>query len=712
MKWKDLKIAKKLYIGFGIVLVLLVVIGGYNYISFTNIEMHSKNAQEAFGNQAFAIASEVDHLEWLHDLSNLFLDENVKEVSVETDDHKCKLGKWLYSEESKAMAAKDPKLASILDKLKAPHKRLHSSAEQVDSNYEAFDTNIHILLTDKWVDHLNWIKDVANSIMSKTVFDGGIDPYKCAFGKWYYAYTADNPTFGKLLKEWEEPHANLHKYAAKLVAFEKAGNWKKAEKIYNDKILTTLASLNDSYLKTAEWVQAVGDRQKKAHDIFEGETKVAVSETQEALKELTDYFSELSKHAGSETNSLIESSVSMMFIITFIAIIIGLGSAWWITRGITNPLSKVVNATEVMNNEFEKVGNVLEAISNNDLSMKLHESEIEKIGLDSKDEIGMLVHSIEHALDVKHMISQSTIKMSRNLNTIIRQLSENATQLASAATEVASAAEQTSRGAQTQEEQISQITVAMEEMTATIVESSRNTSDASSGSKTAADTAGDGGQIVSETIEGMNRIAQVVRESSDSIGKLASSAEQIGEIISVIDDIADQTNLLALNAAIEAARAGEQGRGFAVVADEVRKLAERTGKATGEITDMIKGIQQGTADAVASMEAGTQEVNAGRELADKAGNSLSAVVDGSEKVMDMIQQIATATEQQSVAAEEISKNIEQVASVTKESAAGADQASAAAEELSRNAEGLQQIVGRFKVAHDSIDRTHQVEEVK
>ena len=195
----------------------------------------------------------------------------------------------------------------------------------------------------------------------------------------------------------------------------------------------------------------------------------------------------------------------------------------------------------------------------------------------------------------------------------------------------------------------------------------------------------------------MNRISQVVQQSSQNIHKLAESAEQIGEIIAVIDDIADQTNLLALNAAIEAARAGEQGRGFAVVADEVRKLAERTGKATGEITEMIKGIQNGTEEAVASMDEGNTEVNSGRELADKAGDSLAAVVRSSQEVMNMIMQIATATEEQSAAAEQISKNIEMVSTATRESATGAEQAASAATQLSHNAEGLQAIVAQFKI---------------
>ncbi|MBD3331961.1 chemotaxis protein, partial [candidate division GN15 bacterium] len=258
---------------------------------------------------------------------------------------------------------------------------------------------------------------------------------------------------------------------------------------------------------------------------------------------------------------------------------------------------------------------------------------------------------------------------------------------------------------QDQSNQVNQVSTAIEEMTATILQSSKNAGEAKETAEGASGTATSGGQVVNDTIQGMQRIAGVVRESAESIGKLAKSADQIGEIIGVIDDIADQTNLLALNAAIEAARAGEQGRGFAVVADEVRKLAERTGKATGEITDMIKGIQTETNDAVGSMETGIQEVDKGRELADQAGNSLTEIVNMSQRVMDMIQQIATASEEQSTAAEQISKNIEHISSVTKESASGAEQSAAAAEELSRQADGLQAMVARFRITDSGSQET-------
>ena len=252
-------------------------------------------------------------------------------------------------------------------------------------------------------------------------------------------------------------------------------------------------------------------------------------------------------------------------------------------------------------------------------------------------------------------------------------------------------------GAQEQSSQTTEVAAAVEQMTKTIYETTKNTGQAAEASKNAGKVAKEGGNIVEETIIGMNRISDVVTKSAETVQELGKSSNQIGEIVQVIDDIADQTNLLALNAAIEAARAGEQGRGFAVVADEVRKLAERTTKATKEIATMIKQIQKDTAEAVISMQTGKNEVNNGKQLALKAGDALTEIISGADKVVDIVTQVASASEEQSSASEQISKNIESISSVTQQSASGVQQIAHASEDLNRLTLNLQELIAQFKL---------------
>jgi methyl-accepting chemotaxis protein len=295
-------------------------------------------------------------------------------------------------------------------------------------------------------------------------------------------------------------------------------------------------------------------------------------------------------------------------------------------------------------------------------------------------------------------IVESINTVAGSLEAALREVSEAVSATASASSQISSSTEEMAAGAQEQTSQAGEVASAVEEMTKTILENSRNASVAAETAKAAKQNAERGMEVVAETVKGMQRIAEVVQLSAGTVRELGRSSDQIGEIIGVIDDIADQTNLLALNAAIEAARAGEQGRGFAVVADEVRKLAERTTKATKEIAGMIKKIQSDTAGAVSSMEQGTGEVEKGKDLADRAGSSLKEIVGVSQKVTDMVTQIAAASEQQSSASEQISKNVEAISKVTGETAQGTQQIARAAEDLNRLTEQLQQLVSRFRVS--------------
>ena len=296
-----------------------------------------------------------------------------------------------------------------------------------------------------------------------------------------------------------------------------------------------------------------------------------------------------------------------------------------------------------------------------------------------------------------NIIKENINIVAGELSDALRKVNEVIQATASAANQISSSAEEMAAGAQEQSAQANEVASAVEEMTKTIFETSKNTSEAASASKLAGDFAKEGGKAVEETIEGMNRISSVVTKSAETVLTLGKSSDQIGEIIQVIDDIADQTNLLALNAAIEAARAGEQGRGFAVVADEVRKLAERTTKATKEIATMILQIQSDTAQAVKSIKLGEQEVENGKHLAVKAGQSIRDIVNGAAKVTDTITQVATASEEQSATAEQIGKNIDSINHVTQETAQGIQQIAQASEDLSRLTVTLQELIAKFKL---------------
>jgi methyl-accepting chemotaxis protein len=303
-----------------------------------------------------------------------------------------------------------------------------------------------------------------------------------------------------------------------------------------------------------------------------------------------------------------------------------------------------------------------------------------------------------------------------NINMVIESLSKTLVEVANSAAAVAtsssdisSSSEEMAAGSSEQTQQTAEVAAAVEQMTATILENTKNASFAAQTAIDAGNKAKEGGKVVKETIAGMLRITDVVNKSADTVEILGKSSDQIGEIVQVIDDIADQTNLLALNAAIEAARAGEQGRGFAVVADEVRKLAERTTKATKEIAQMIKKIQKDTTEAVGSMHEGKAEVEKGKVLAMKADVVLNEIIVGAEKVSDISTQVAAASEEQSRTAEQISRNIEGISSVTEQSAAGIQQIARAAEDLNQLTLSLQGIMNRFKF--DNTNGHGQIEKI-
>jgi methyl-accepting chemotaxis protein len=406
-------------------------------------------------------------------------------------------------------------------------------------------------------------------------------------------------------------------------------------------------------------------KKQEAKALLAGEGREKFEAIRQPVAALIAVQGKVGKELYDSSEKTASSAKSALLMVIGIGVLAGLSLAIFIARITSKPIKQLAQQAEV--------------VAGGDLTVQVEAH--------TKDEVGLLADSFRKMVD--------------NLRETIGQVGEASSAVASSSSEISSSTEQMAAGAQEQTSQAGEVASAVEEMTKTIVENSKNASNTADTAKKAKDAAEEGGKVVEETVVGMKRIADVVNRSAETVKALGKSSDQIGEIIGVIDDIADQTNLLALNAAIEAARAGEQGRGFAVVADEVRKLAERTTKATKEIAGMIKTIQADTTGAVSSMEEGTKEVGNGIKLADRAGASLNEIVGMIQNLTDMVAQIAAASEEQSSASEQISKNVEAISSVTNQSAAGTQQIARAAEDLNRLTENLQSLVGKFKLSGDS-----------
>ena len=415
----------------------------------------------------------------------------------------------------------------------------------------------------------------------------------------------------------------------------------------------TLRTLDDALAHYQHALQVYADTDKTITDM---------------RKEMTDYGSGILNRSDALYTIQLErrdnesaNANTIQLVSTLLVLLFGILAAVIITRQITRPLRETLE--------------VVERIAGGDLSHNLR--------VTRRDDLGVL--------------QQGIARMGTTLRELIGGIRDGVTQIASAAEELSAVTEQTSAGVNSQKIETDQVATAMHEMTATVQEVARNAEDASQAAAAADAEAREGDQVVNQAIDQIERLAVEVGRSTEAMAVLQQESDKIGSVMDVIKAVAEQTNLLALNAAIEAARAGEAGRGFAVVADEVRGLAQRTQKSTEEIQTLVAALQSGTQHVASVMNSSRSLTDSSVTLTRQAGTSLQGITRTVSNIQSMNQQIAAAAEQQSAVAEEISRSIINVRDVSEQTAAASDETAKSSIELARLGNQLQMMVSHFRI---------------
>ena len=436
-----------------------------------------------------------------------------------------------------------------------------------------------------------------------------------------------------------------------------------------------------------------------------GESMRRFDAMREHINVLTETLMQQAESAEESAQASFASLLTVIVALTLGSALLGALCTLLVTRNITKPMRQLVEFTKrLAAGEFppplnflrrDEVGALADTFDNMNQTLQHNMDEIAAKSREAEEKAKAAEEAMREADEARR---QAELARAEGMHQAAAQLEHIVSQVASASEELNAQIRESQRGSELQRERTAEAATAMEEMNATVLEVARNAADASTNAHEARQQAENGGTVVGRVTDSIANLNRETKQLQTEMNDLGGQAQAIGQVMAVISDIADQTNLLALNAAIEAARAGEAGRGFAVVADEVRKLAEKTMTATREVGEAIDNIQTSTTRSIRSMDQTLQMVGNSTELSREAGESLSQIVGIIEHTADQVTAIATAAEEQSATSEQINRSTEEVNTIAGETAQAMQQSAQAMEDMARLSEELNEIITEMKRA--------------
>ncbi|WP_075590355.1 methyl-accepting chemotaxis protein [Labilibacter marinus] len=625
MNWNNIKLGRKFGIAFGAIILVMVVTGFWAIFGIGGIVSDAEEVID--GNKLRADLEEkyVDHLLWANQVSKLLTDEKVTTLDVQTDHHKCAFGKWYYGEGRAHAEELAPDLKHIFDDIEEPHINLHKSAIKISDVFEHMDWKIAVMLRQAELDHTNWLNKVKDAIFlnNSNIIDVIKDPNQCNFGKWLHSdelqELADlHSDVNILVKEITAAHNILHTSIHTAENFLSEGNRNQARQFYTSTILPNTQDVISHIDEFSNWFENHLAGMQEANKIYQTETMVHLDEVgslfKKAVKQSEDSIL-------TDDVMLGEAARTRTGVIIFIvlAAIIAIILAVFITRSMVNPINKSLSfANKVAE------GNLMAIID-----------------IDQNDEIGELANSLR--------------KMILRLKNIVSDIKTGSDNIAGASQQLSSGAQQISSGVSEQAAAAEEVSSSMEEMAANIQQNTENAI-----------------KTMDMSGKASNSAEQVAVASEDSM----NAVRDIFAKINVVVEIAEKTDLLAINAAVEAARAGDQGRGFAVVAAEVRKLAERSQLAASEIVSLAQN---------------------GLKMTEESNSLLKSIVPDIQETSRLVEEIASASREQESGVNQVNTAVQQLSMVTQQNASSSEEMAGSSEEMAAQASDLERITQFFKL---------------